>query len=578
MDYQYFPTIQVGSSVELTRGYSDIIAQVQRETRRRQQKLITIETYPGTDEEALLQQLIQPLQPALVIHSEAIFCEKAAFEKEVFPNLTEDRVFGRMRSGQLTDFIDPEAHASVVQKIRQATESANLVVIYGVGASLVVPPELLLYADLPRWEIQQRIRKGNFANWRCSAGALEEEQAIKRCYYLDWPLADRLKKRVLPQSDYLINLFSAEPVLISTVDYLQGLSEVVKQPFSLVPFFDPGVWGGHWMQEQFHYPQPVVNLAWSFNGVPEENSLLLAWGEAVFETPGNNLVFFFGEALLGVKPYGRFGDSFPIRFNFLDTVGGQNLSLQVHPKVSYMQEQFQLPYTQDESYYILHAEEGAKVYLGLQKGVTKEALMTALEQGTSGENFFDADRYIYQRPVQAHDHYLIPAGTVHSSGAGAVVLEISATPNRFTFKMWDWGRVDLTGKPRPVHLDHAAANIDWRRDETFVSKELCNVFEVIASGEGWQEERTGLHAAEWIETRRHTFSVATIHENTDGVNVINLVSGAEVTIDSPDGEFAPFLVHFAQTVIIPGAIKRYRITPSGASQGQQCMTMKAFIR
>jgi mannose-6-phosphate isomerase class I len=276
--------------------------------------------------------------------------------------------------------------------------------------------------------------------------------------------------------------------------------------------------------------------------------------------------------------FGQFGNEFPIRFNFLDTVGGQNLSLQVHPQLSYVQETFGAHYTQDESYYILHAEEEANVYLGFKNGTKKEEVLEALKKAESGETSFDDNRYIYQQPVKKHDHYLIPAGTIHSSGAGSVVLEISSTPNRFTFKLWDWERVDLDGKPRSVHLEHGSQNLVLERDEDWVKSELINQFEVVIKGEGWVEEKTGLHEMEFIETRRHRFTEKVIHENFNSVNVLNLVEGQEVTVESLTNEFEPFVVHYAQTFIIPETIKNYTIRPSGKSEGQECITMKAFIR
>lgn len=75
---------------------------------------------------------------------------------------------------------------------------------------------------------------------------------------------------------------------------------------------------------------------------------------------------------MGEKVYGRYGANFPIRFDFLDTMDGGNLSLQVHPPAEYAQETFGLHYTQDESYYIIEAEADALIYLGVKNGVEKK--------------------------------------------------------------------------------------------------------------------------------------------------------------------------------------------------------------
>lgn len=576
MNYQFAPTVRLQGKYNFFEGYSAIIAELSRDARFAPGKVIAFETYPGSDEKLLQAALLDAFSDALVFSSETLFLPRLAYEKMVARNLTDDRVFGVMSNHQLREFIDPSGQKQLQRQLADANQ--KLVIIYGMGASLVTAADQVVYVDVPRWEIQLKMRAGEVANWRCDNAGTDSEQLIKRGFYLDWPIADRYKKELLSTVDYVLELHRKQPVMMRGEEYRSAMKEVVNQPFSLVPFFDPGVWGGHWMQQTFNHRQEEINLAWSFNGVPEENSLLLEAQNHTFETPGTNLLLLAGEELLGPRVYGRFGDSFPIRFNFLDTVAGENLSLQVHPKLSYIQNVFGLPYTQDESYYILHAEPEASVYLGTKSGVTKEELMVALKAAQTPETGFDSEAYIYRRPAVAHDHFLIPAGTIHSSGKGMVVLEISATPNRFTFKMWDWGRVDLNGRPRPVHLEHAEKNIDLRCNQHFVEKELCNQFEVLATGDGWREERTGLHELEWIETRRHRFTVPVIHENPYGVNVLNLVSGEKAIIDSPDGEFEPMTITYAQTVIIPAQIMRYRITPMGDCERTPCMTVKAFIR
>ena len=158
------------------------------------------------------------------------------------------------------------------------------------------------------------------------------------------------------------------------------------------------------------------------------------------------------------------------------------------------------------------------------------------------------------------------------------VLEISATPYIFTFKLWDWGRLGLDGRPRPIHLEHGAANIQWDRTTDWVKRELVNRVEPLGAGEGWREERTGLHELEFIETRRHWFTQPVAHDTRGTVNVLNLVEGDEAVIESPAGAFEPFVLHYAETVIVPAAVGRYTIRPSGASAGRELATLKAFVR
>ena len=159
-----------------------------------------------------------------------------------------------------------------------------------------------------------------------------------------------------------------------------------------------------------------------------------------------------------------------------------------------------------------------------------------------------------------------------------MVLEISATPYIFTFKMWDWGRLGLDGTPRPIHLEHGVRNIQWNRTTGWVKKNLVDQIETIAEGDGWKEECTGLHEREFIETRRHWFHKTVRHSTNGGVNVLNLCEGREAVVERPAGAFAPFVVHYAETFIVPAAVGEYTISPYGESKGQRCATIKAFVR
>ena len=319
------------------------------------------------------------------------------------------------------------------------------------------------------------------------------------------------------------------------------------------------------MQEVLGLEAAAPNLGWGFDCVPEENSLLLQFGAVTIEVPALDLVLFQPRELLGESVRARFGDEFPLRFDLLDTMQGGNLSLQVHPLAAYIREHFEMSYTQDESYYLLDAAPGAEVYLGLRDGIDPAAMTDALQRAQAGGPPFSAEQYAARWPARKHDHFLIPAGTVHCSGANTVVLEISATPYIFTFKLWDWGRRGLDGQPRPIHLEHGLANVQWERTAAWVQRNLINRIEPLESGPGWRAERTGLHELQFIETRRHWFTQAVPHDTAGGVQVLNLIEGESAVVESPDGAFEPFLVHYAETFIVPAAVGPYVVRPVAAA-------------
>ncbi|NTX69347.1 mannose-6-phosphate isomerase [Lelliottia amnigena] len=574
--YEKHPTLEIAGYDHCAwQGWESIITTLRARTDQR--TVLVIDCYPGVRLSELEEKLLPAINPVLAINVEQARLDESALHHLLARNLTDDRVFGVLSCHQLSEFIDAQKLVALKEQVKNATE--GLIVIYGPGAALAHPGDVLVYADLPRWEIQQRMRSGELDNWGAENQSEDMLRRYKRAFFVEWRVFDRHKTPLLKRADFLLDTTLADtPSMVSGEALRAGLKQATQQPFRVVPFFDPGVWGGQWMKKQFDLDPSAPNYAWCFDCVPEENSLLLRFGAVRIEIPSQDLVLLEPRALLGEKVHARFGAEFPIRFDFLDTIRGQNLSFQVHPVTEYIQQQFGMHYTQDESYYILEAEPGAMVYLGTKTGTDPQAMLDNLRSAGRGEKPFDDARFVNQIPASKHDHFLIPAGTVHCSGAGTMVLEISATPYIFTFKLWDWGRLGMDGLPRPVHLDHGEKVIDWQRDTGWVHQHLVNKVEPVAEGEGWREERTGLHEREFIETRRHWFSAPVIHHTHGGVNVLNLVEGAEAVVDSPSGAFAPFTVRYAETFIIPADVGEYRISPSDAHPGKPLATIKAWVR
>lgn len=539
-------------------------------------KVIAIECYIGVNHKEVLKAITQSLQPHHIYHASDAYKSAAEIDQLVYPDVTDDRVFGYLTRLHITNFLDKIKLEDIQNKINDIQE--GVVILYGTGASLLAEADLLVYADMPRWEGQLRFRRNEASNLGIENKNAEIAIKYKRAYFVDWRVADRLKKNLMNKWDYVLDtVIPQQPKMVSGEAIRAGFRQAANKPFRLVPFFDPGPWGGQWMKEVCDLDRSAINYAWCFDCVPEENSLVLGFGSMRFEIPAANLVFYQPKEVLGNPVHARFGDEFPIRFDFLDTMEGGNLSLQVHPLTEYIQEYFGMPYTQDESYYMMDAAEDAFVYLGLKENIQPEVMIQSLRQ-SEVTGHFDAEAYIEKWPVKKHDHILIPAGTVHCSGNNGMVLEISATPYIFTFKLWDWGRVGLDGNPRPINIDHGVKNIQWDRTTSWTKQHLLNLDEKLAEGEGWIEERTGLHENQFIETRRHWFSQPVLHNTNGIVNVLNLVEGREAIIESPTKAFAPFVVHYAETFIVPAQVGAYFISPHGESKNKTCGTLKAFVR
>jgi len=579
-NFNKFPNVEIKDH-KCTTGWKDIADVLHNEISKKQadKVVVAVECYHGVYVNEIAASLREYFpDTTLMDASSALKCTED-INKMVYPFVTDDPVFGFISRLNMKDFFDYHTLSSNQDKIKNS--SNKTIIVYGIGASLIADnADVLVYADMPRWEIQLRFRSNKVGNLGADNNKAEFSYQYKRSFFVDWRVCDRHKKTLMHKWNFILDTtIPGQPKMITADAFANALDCTAHQPFRVVPFFDPGPWGGQWLKDVCDLDRTQQNFAWGFDCVPEENSLMFKFdNDVLFETPAINLVFAKPKELLGKKVYEAFGDEFPIRFDFLDTIGGGNLSLQVHPLKEYIREKFGMAYTQDESYYILDAKENAFVYLGLKENIVPEKMISALENAQEDGNDFNAEAYVEKWPIKKHDHILIPAGTVHCSGVDTVVLEISATPYIFTFKLWDWGRMGLDGKPRPISLAHGKEVIQWDRTTQWTKENIINHIEKIAEGDGWYEERTGLDATSFIETRRHWFTKKTEHNTNGVVNVLNLIEGREAIVESPSNAFKPYIIHYAETFIVPAEVGAYTIRPHGESEDKQCATMKAFVR
>lgn len=537
------------------------------------EKTVLIDGYAGVLwnrlREDLLEALPQQLEVNIIQTRDWLLPEKE-IERLVEPYLgDEESVWGNKCDRTLADFFDKQ---KIVRSKPDARCAINIVL--GVGAALAPWDAPVIYFDLPKNELQFRMRAGCITNLGCSRPE-DSVKMYKRFYFVDWVLLNAHKKAILQRIRIIADdQRPGVPVWMEARDLEQALGVMSQNVFRVRPWFEPGAWGGQWMKKNIPGINPdEVNYAWSFELITPENGLVVEADGLMLEVSFDFLMFFYGERVLGKKGAARFGDEFPIRFDFLDTIAGGNLSIQCHPATAYIKENFGENFTQDETYYILDAEDAAGVYLGFREGIDPREFRRVLEQSNEKNIPVEVTKYVQYHPAKKHDLFLIPNGTIHSAGAGNMVLEISATPYIFTFKMYDWLRLDLNGKPRPINIGHAFHNLRFDRQGDRVQEELISKPRLINSGENWKQIHLPTHPDHFYDVHRYEFEDSVEIETAGSCHVLMLVEGKSVMVQIHNGFSHRF--YYAETFVIPEAAQSYRLINEGSGEAK---VVKAFLK
>ncbi len=486
----------------------------------------------------------------------------------------DDPIFGTRFTGGLADFFEPGLLAGLRQTLEGSDAAQTLVrILYGPGAALAGWKSALVYIDLPKNELQFRARAGLPTNLGLRT-PLPSKAAYKRSYFVDWPALNAHKARILPTLDLIVDSQRQDEPAMMTGDALRaGLAQMSRNYFRVRPWFEPGPWGGQWIKRNIPtLAQDVANYAWSFELISPENGLVFEKDARLLEVSFDWLMAYDFQAVLG-NAAGRFGMEFPIRFDFLDTVEGGNLSVQCHPRPGYIKEHFGENFTQDETYYILDADHGARVYLGFQEGIDPGQFRTALEHSFKTATPVDIDHFVQSYPAARHDLFLIPNGTIHGSGSGNLVLEISATPYIFTFKMYDWLRPDLDGKPRPLNIARAFDNLYFERQGQRVLDELISRPYTLSEGPGWRILHQPTHPAHFYDVHRLEFDRSIDIDTHDECHVLSLVEGSSVLLETAGGLRQRF--NYAETFVVPAAAAHYRLINESDPTAR---VVKAFVK
>lgn len=566
-EYDIYPTVKLASG-KLSQGIEALAEQLKT------QKQIILDGYIGVYWQAIREALEEQFQAAGLRVSWQDISSTYYSEEDILSNIKpflggDDPLFGKRYTGELKDFINPKK-----LELIKPNEEAELNIIYGCGAALANWQDAYhVYLDLPKNELQFRARALSIRNLAMRE-ASDPKKMYKQFYFVDWVVLNKHKAALLSKLDLYVDTQNANlPSFIKAKDLRSTLKQMSETAFRVRPWFEPGVWGGDWIKEKIpSLAQDVPNYAWSFELITPENGLLLESDQKLLECSFDLLMYQNYEEVLGASAE-RFGYEFPIRFNFLDTFAGGNLSVQVHPQPDFIHEQFGESFTQDETYYILDAKEDATVYLGFKEGVTPEAFQVALEHSANTATALDIEQFVHKLSSKKHDLFLIPNGTLHSSGINNLVLEISATPYIFTFKLYDWMRLGLDGKPRPLNIKRGMQNLYFERQGKRVLDEHISKPVLLESGDDWQLIHLPTHKEHFYDVHRLDFATSVEVTTNHSVHVLSLVEGESLRLETQSGYSQSF--SYAETFVVPAAAQNYKLINQSS---EPIKVIKAFMK
>jgi mannose-6-phosphate isomerase class I len=493
---------------------------------------------------------------------------------ELSAGLEDDPDFAPLSQADLAGFFTVVPAADAVPNA--------VTVVFGPGAALTEYDQLW-YADLPKRYAEAQIAAGSGRN--LGQPASTGPGTTRRLFYIDWPVLDRHRDALVADVDlWLDTQDPTAPTWLTGPALREALSDLATQPFRTRPTFNTTSWGGHWAQGQLGFNPTALNTALGYELIAPESGILVgdpagtrvdAPDGARVEIPLQLLVACHPEEVLGASVHARFGTSFPIRFDYLDTVGGGNLSVHCHPRPDYMRRVFGWPYTQHETYYMLVGGPDRRVFLGLRQDADLDAFRREADRAVRDGVPFDVERYVQTFPAEQHRLFLVPAGTPHGSGEGNVVLEISATPYLYSLRFYDWLRDDGDGRQRPVHVGHAFENLNPGRSGKSVSRDLIQQPRAVRSGQGWREDVIGQLPEMFFEVRRLDLAAdAVVHDATDHrFHVLNVVAGEGLQLDTHSGH--RYVLAYAETLTVPASAGGYQVRALGT---EPVRYVKALVR
>lgn len=241
-------------------------------------------------------------------------------------------------------------------------------------------------------------------------------------------------------------------------------------PLTFTPILKDRIWGGNKLKTYLNKPivSETTGESWEISTVPGDISVV---NSGVLKGKNiNDIIDLYPNEILGKSVIARFGKQFPLLFKFIDAK--EDLSIQLHPNDNLAKERHD-SFGKTEMWYVMQADESARLVVGFKKDSTKEEYLKHLESKS-------LVALLNESPVKKGDVFFLETGTIHAIGAGVMVAEIQQTSD-ITYRIYDWDRSDVTGKSRELHTELALEAINYAVTPVKVSytEEVNNSIQVV---------------------------------------------------------------------------------------------------
>lgn len=566
-----------GLGQRVLEGCGDIAARILRSVRDTGKKMVLgLDGYIGAQFDALVDALEICAgtmgMSCRCIDMKTIYKTKEEIDRLTEKNLPEDReedpvlLFGRLYKGTIDDFLDQEKAEALLKEL-----SHDVTVVYGNGscaASMRPYLNRMAYIDVTPKVTAIRAREGKVVNIG-DAVPRPFPLLMRRNYFVDFEVEVRLRRELLQQDLldlYLLGNEEGRYQMMEADDLEQILDRLVRYPFRAKPVYLDGIWGGEFIRKARKIPEDISeNIAWIFEFIPMEVSIVVDLGEKLVDLPFSTFVQKKGVEMMGQRCVDEFEGYFPIRFNYDDTWHSNgNMSIQVHPDEDFVIETYDEFGRQDEAYYVIATGHGARTYCGF-KDRPEEFIELARRSEKDGEEI-DYQQYIHSIESVPGRQIMLPAGTVHASGRNQLILELgSLTIGSYTYKIYDYNRRDKDGKPRPIHMKNAEKVLRKERDPAWVRENVAIPPVCLRQSEGYTEYVVGKTDLMYYETHRIEIKTHGRYEgqNNGQFTVLTVVDGEQIQVFSRSDPAFAYTADFLDVVTVPASIEDYVIEAKG---------------